>query len=254
MIFHVVDDPMSRSTGSGCASYTTCSTPGLLKNARLQPLMFVDNTVNAMIHLNPAPHFQTGRVNSQPHSAGEVQRELHPQRSVKAQSTEHAKASSDRALIQELQSRDQAVRTHERAHLAASGGLATGGASFQFTRGPDGGLYATGGEVRIDTSPVADDPRATIEKAQQIRRAALAPANPSQQDRAVAAQANAMATEAKIELQRLEREQALTKTEESDSPLEGHSSELDHSTNRENLVALFGANTDHHDMSFDITV
>ncbi|MFT4584241.1 MAG: hypothetical protein ACI8XZ_004005, partial [Gammaproteobacteria bacterium] len=59
-----------------------------------------------------------------------------------------------------------------------------------------------GGEVSIDVSAVANDPRATNDKAQKIRRAALAPTNPSQQDKAVAARASSMAMQAKIEIQR----------------------------------------------------
>ena len=109
---------------------------------------------------------------------------------------------ADVALIRELQRRDREVRIHERAHAAAAGNLANGGARLQFTRGPDGRQYATGGEVSIDVAPVPDDPRATLRKAEKIRRAALAPTNPSAQDRAVAARAAAMATEARIELQR----------------------------------------------------
>lgn len=110
--------------------------------------------------------------------------------------------------LRELAARDVQVRTHERAHLAAAGGLAIGGARFQMTRGPDGRQYATGGEVRIDVSPVPGDPQATIDKAEKIRRAALAPAEPSQADRNVAARATAMANEARIELQREAREGA----------------------------------------------
>jgi hypothetical protein len=57
-----------------------------------------------------------------------------------------------------------------------------------------------GGEVSIDSSPVANDPQATLTKAQQIQAAALAPANPSAQDRAVAASAARMAIEARLAL------------------------------------------------------
>lgn len=113
---------------------------------------------------------------------------------------------ADQQRLQELAARDRQVRTHERAHVAAAGGLANGGVQLQYTRGPDGRQYATGGEVSIDVSAVANDPQATIDKAQKIRRAALAPAEPSQQDRAVAARATAMANEARIELQREARE------------------------------------------------
>lgn len=102
--------------------------------------------------------------------------------------------------LQALKARDQEVKNHEMAHLSAAGGLATGGASFQYQQGPDGVRYAVGGEVGIDTSPVPGDPAATLNKAEQIRRAALAPANPSPQDQRVAAKAAAMAARARAEL------------------------------------------------------
>jgi len=51
--------------------------------------------------------------------------------------------------------------------------------------GPDGKKYAVGGHVNIDTGAIPNDPEATIRKAKAIRSAALAPANPSSQDRSV---------------------------------------------------------------------
>ncbi len=106
----------------------------------------------------------------------------------------------ERKQVQELQRRDREVRAHEQAHLAAAGGHALGGASYSYQAGPDGRRYAVGGEVSIDTSPVRDDPRATIAKAQTIRAAALAPADPSGADRAVAAAAAKMEADAQREL------------------------------------------------------
>ena len=102
--------------------------------------------------------------------------------------------------IAELKRRDQEVRAHEAAHLAAGGGVVRGGASYTYQVGPDGKSYAVGGEVTLDTSPVPDDPRATIRKAEQIKAAALAPAQPSAQDRQVAAAAAAMEAAAAAEL------------------------------------------------------
>ena len=75
-----------------------------------------------------------------------------------------------------------------------------GGATYEFETGPDGRRYAVGGEVPIDTSPVAGDPRATIRKMQVVRAAALAPAQPSGADRAIAAKASAEAGKAQAEL------------------------------------------------------
>jgi len=102
--------------------------------------------------------------------------------------------------VAELKARDQEVRAHEQAHIAAAGAYATGGPSFSYQKGPDGQRYAVGGEVGIDTSPVSGDPEATIQKAQQIRAAALAPASPSSQDQQVAAAATQMESQARAEL------------------------------------------------------
>lgn len=109
------------------------------------------------------------------------------------------------AIVSKLAARDQHVRAHEQAHLAAAGGYAKGGASFTYERGPDGQLYATAGEVGIDTSPVQGDPEATIRKAETIRAAAQAPSDPSTQDRMVAAAASRMELQAQRELARLQQ-------------------------------------------------
>jgi hypothetical protein len=103
------------------------------------------------------------------------------------------------ALIAKLKARDTEVRQHEQAHLAAAGGLAVSGASFTYQRGPNGVNYAVGGEVRIDTSP-GSTPEETIARARTIVAAALAPAEPSGADRAVAAQAQQLEQQARAEL------------------------------------------------------
>lgn len=107
--------------------------------------------------------------------------------------------------VQELRTRDREVKAHEQAHLAAAGPYARGGPQYEYQTGPDGKQYAVGGEVGIDTSRVADDPEATIRKAQVVRRAALAPAEPSPQDRRIAAEATRMEGQARQELSRKER-------------------------------------------------
>ena len=100
------------------------------------------------------------------------------------------------------------MRRHERAHAAAAGPY--GGAPvFRFQRGPDGRTYAVGGEVGIDVRPLGD-PALTIRKMEVVIRAALAPSNPSTQDRMVAAKARQIMAQAEEELQ-AEKQQ---KTEE----------------------------------------
>ena len=103
------------------------------------------------------------------------------------------------AQVAKLKAEDRKVRAHEQAHLAAAGGIATSGANYTYQRGPDGVNYAVAGEVSIDTSP-GKTPEETLSKANTIRSAALAPADPSGQDRAVAAAASQMAAQARQEL------------------------------------------------------
>lgn len=116
------------------------------------------------------------------------------------QSQSHELSEDEQRQVQKLQDRDREVRAHEAAHLAAAGGLATSSASFSYQTGPDGRAYAVGGEVSIDTSPVSNDPQATIQKAKAIRAAALAPAQPSGADQAVAAAASKLEASARMEL------------------------------------------------------
>jgi hypothetical protein len=121
--------------------------------------------------------------------------------------------TEEQQIVNQLRTRDQEVRAHERAHQAAAGGLAKGAPTFTYETGPDGKRYAVGGEVQIDTSSVSGDPQATIQKAQPIRRAATAPSNPSSQDRAVAAQASKMEAQARQELQKERAEENKVATE-----------------------------------------
>ena len=113
--------------------------------------------------------------------------------------------------LQNLKNRDREVRAHELAHQSVGGRYVTRGARYDYERGPDGRQYAVSGDVAIDTSPTPGDPQATLEKAQIIHRAALAPANPSATDRQVAARASVMIQQARIEL-------SMRTTEEQTSP------------------------------------
>lgn len=112
---------------------------------------------------------------------------------------------AEAAQIRELAARDREVRQHELAHKSAAGSLA-GAISFDYQRGPDGKLYAVGGEVDIRTTPASSDPADVVAYAEQVIRAALAPAEPSSQDRQVAAQARAMLAQAQAELAAIQGE------------------------------------------------
>ncbi len=117
----------------------------------------------------------------------------------------HELSAEEQRQIEELRARDREVRAHEQAHIAAGGRYVRSGASYHYQTGPDGKKYAIGGEVSIDTSE-EKDPKATIRKMEVVRKAALAPARPSAQDRSVAAQASRKMAEAAAELAKMQAE------------------------------------------------
>ncbi|MBT5550928.1 MAG: catalase [Nitrospina sp.] len=125
-------------------------------------------------------------------------------------------SEEERRILNELQARDAEVRAHEQAHLAAAGPYANGAPTFEFQTGPDGRQYAVGGEVSIDASPVSGDAEATVRKAQTIKRAALAPSDPSAQDRQVAAQAAQLEAQARQEVKAEKAEESKEATEPQD--------------------------------------
>lgn len=115
-----------------------------------------------------------------------------------SQNTTKELSKSEEQQVSKLESRDAEVRAHEAAHVAAGAGVVSGGASFEYQIGPDGKQYAVGGEVPIDTSK-GSTPDDTINKAQQIQAAAMAPADPSPTDYRVAATAAMMEIRARAE-------------------------------------------------------
>ena len=123
----------------------------------------------------------------------------------------------EQQIIRELAARQREVIAHEQAH-AAVGGKYAGSPSYTYQRGPDGVNYAVAGEVPISLPSGSGDPEETIAAAQQVRNAALAPANPSSQDRLVAAQATQLLLEARAQLaaERAE-EQAVARSEQAES-------------------------------------
>ena len=117
--------------------------------------------------------------------------------------------------IRELRRADQEVRAHEQAHRSVGGQYIRGGVQYEYKRGPDGKLYAVGGEVSIDVSEVPNDPEATARKMEKVRRAALAPSDPSPQDRLVAAKAASIAAQARAEAAQQRSEELREQQEES---------------------------------------
>jgi hypothetical protein len=131
-----------------------------------------------------SPNDQEGREEKAENSSDAVQRRQQEQ--------------EIQAEVRDLAARDREVRNHELAHSLA-GGRYSGSPSYEFKRGPDGNNYAVNGEVSIDFGRAAT-PQATIDKMEVVRQAALAPAEPSSQDRKVAVEATRIAALARQEL------------------------------------------------------
>ena len=99
--------------------------------------------------------------------------------------------------ILKLQQVDTHVRNHEAAHKAAGGELA-GSESYTYKIGPDGKKYAVAGEVPIAIKK-GKTPEETIENMEKVKAAALAPSDPSPQDLKVAATAEKIEQQARME-------------------------------------------------------
>lgn len=157
----------------------------------------------------PGKQTSNNHLTSGPGSAAQPTRPTRPQQPARVA----AQDPPINPVLEKLKARDREVRAHEQAHLARAGGLAKGGVTLTYQKGPDGRLYAIGGSVQIDSSPVPGDPEATIQKARRIRAAALAPATPSAQDRAVAATASRMEAQARLEALQLRQQGAAIRRE-----------------------------------------
>lgn len=134
--------------------------------------------------------------NSQDASAGKENAESRQQ---------EQQQQAEQQKVRQLQSRDKEVKAHEQAH-AARGGQYAGAPQYEYERGPDGRQYAVSGEVSIDISE-ENTPEETLRKMQQVRAAALAPAEPSPQDLRVAQEATQKANEARSEVNQQSAEQ-----------------------------------------------
>jgi hypothetical protein len=126
--------------------------------------------------------------------AKEQEKELKKAEEVQKKNDPNILNEGEKQLVKDLSTRDSEVKAHEAAHQGASGGLA-GAASYTYQQGPDGKMYAIGGEVPI-SSPTASSPEEALENAKKVVAAALAAGSPSPQDYSVAASASVMQMQA----------------------------------------------------------
>ncbi|ABB45061.1 hypothetical protein Suden_1787 [Sulfurimonas denitrificans DSM 1251] len=138
----------------------------------------------------------------------EEQKKLEEEKRVDKSNSAEKLSQDEKRLVADLQSRDAEVRTHEAAHQ--SGGASTGGASYTYQKGPDGRMYAIGGEVSISFQ-TGSTPQETIVNAQAVIASALAPADPSAQDIAVASSAMIMMMKAQQQVTQEAQEKLLGK-------------------------------------------
>jgi hypothetical protein len=167
----------------------------------------ISNSSYTPSHLDRRTLADGASVNQQSKQEGAQGDEDTPIRQPHQTSENSRLGSEEENLLRELKRRDQQVRAHEQAHVSAGGRFIRSGAQFSYQTGPDGRRYAVGGEVSIDSSPVPGDPEATIRKQEAVARAALAPADPSPQDRTVAATARQVIAQARVELARMRMEE-----------------------------------------------
>lgn len=121
--------------------------------------------------------------------------------------------------VEKLKEADAEVKAHEQAHIAAAAGLRTSSPSYQYETGPDGKKYAVSGEVSVSFSQTGD-PQKDMIMAEALKSAALAPANPSGQDMAVAKQAEEMIQEDKQKIQENQPQTDTTQKADNSDPTE----------------------------------
>ncbi|WP_404342085.1 putative metalloprotease CJM1_0395 family protein [Pseudoalteromonas mariniglutinosa] len=167
-----------------------------------QPGMTDGSTYDAKGKLDDEQVIQERQQGEQQNAEPDQDDEQQSQEAKQEQQKEQQLAEQEQLeteQIQELKARDSEVRIHEQAH-ASVGGQYAGSPSYEYQRGPDGTNYAVGGEVQIDVAVIEGDAKATIEKMQTVRAAALAPSEPSGADRAIAADATQKLAAAQAEL------------------------------------------------------
>lgn len=107
--------------------------------------------------------------------------------------------TQEKQELAKLKITDAEVKRHENAHKAMAAGLQTSGPNYEYETGPDGKKYAVAGDVNISYQK-SSDPEVNLKNAQKLKAAALAPADPSAQDRSVARKADMEIAKAKQEI------------------------------------------------------
>ena len=119
----------------------------------------------------------------------EVDRIVRGQRDARARGASvdsHGRTAAEEKLLGDLERIDKEVHEHEMQHYLMAQPYARSPEYF-YVIGPDGRRFAVSGLTAFDATPIAGDNDATIRKLDALVRAALAPREPSEEDRRVAA-------------------------------------------------------------------
>jgi len=187
--------PQTGSTGKTAEGHTTSGTEQSTPAATGSGIRLPEDTVTLS---GKQPDTKTDQKSAEKTTGSQEAAQAEPKPGEKTTATgQSVEDPAIQAQIAKLKQTEEKVKAHEAAHKAVGGNLASS-ASYSYTRGPDGRSYITGGEVQIDMSD-GRTPQETVSRMQQVIRAALAPADPSGQDRAVAAAAASRMAEAQQE-------------------------------------------------------
>ena len=186
----LVKDPASALRRLGEQSLTEASGKTGRTNSEPPVPVTTDRSLNATLTRNAIDEIAPVKERQQRTSdqVDETRRDEAAPKENKKTAPGELSQDQERA-VQELRARDREVRAHEQAHKTV-GGKYAGAISYSYQEGPDGKQYAIGGSVPTDMSPEST-PEATVAKMRVVIAAALAPAEPSGPDRAVAQAAQA---------------------------------------------------------------
>jgi len=170
------------------------------KNAETKAKPLDELEDQAIISLNAMKLAQIDRISAQIEQKMELEKQARgeSQKTQMTQNNEEGLTPEQQKQVEELKAIDSEVKSHERAHVAASGGIGASAPTYTYQKGPDGQNYAVAGQVRIKTSG-SSTAEETIADAKAMEAAALAPGNPSAQDMKVASNASRIISEAKEE-------------------------------------------------------
>jgi hypothetical protein len=107
-------------------------------------------------------------------------------------------SDTNKEALDELKKRDKKVKKHEAGHTGNPDIQTIGTPRYKYTLGPDGKMYAVGGEVTLSTGRVSN-PQDALRKATALKKASLSSDDPSPADFAAASAASQMKAEALLQ-------------------------------------------------------